>query len=105
MTQQGPRLLLIQTTKLIVTMGTSLIFSRLRAVCYENDDGGLSHKPYKIVVAVKSLHNFSNSKPSDPYAFKEELKIKLNKVCREVPKRNRINETITQSGVATINLG
>ena len=49
---------------------------RLRTVCYESNDGGLSHKPYKIVVAVKLLHNFSNSKPSNPNAFKEELKIK-----------------------------
>ena len=29
-----------------------------------------------MVVAVKSLHNFSNLKPNDPRAFKEELKIK-----------------------------
>ena len=30
-----------------------------------------------MVVAVKSLHNFSNSYPNDPHACKEELKIKF----------------------------
>ena len=33
-----------------------------------------------MVVAVKSLHNFSNSNPNDPHAFKEELKIKYSAV-------------------------
>ena len=33
-----------------------------------------------MVVVVKSLHNFSNSNPIDPPAFKEELKIKFGAV-------------------------
>ena len=33
-----------------------------------------------MVVAVKSLHNFSNSNPNDPHTFKEELKIKFGTV-------------------------
>ena len=33
-----------------------------------------------MVVAVKSLHNFSKSNPNDPHAFKEELKIKFSAV-------------------------
>ena len=43
---------------------------RLKFICYESDDGGLSHKPYKIAVAVKSLHNYSNPKLNDPHGFK-----------------------------------
>ena len=27
---------------------------RLKLICYESDDGGLSYKAYKVVVAVKS---------------------------------------------------
>ena len=44
---------------------------RLKVICYESDDGGLSHKPYKIAVAVKLLHNYTNPKPSNPHGFKE----------------------------------
>ena len=39
-----------------------------------------------MVVAVKSLHNFSSSKPNDAYAFKEELKIKFDAVLAIVGK-------------------
>ena len=49
---------------------------KLIFTCYESNDGSLSHKPYKIAIAVKSLHNYSNTKPNNPYGFKEELKIK-----------------------------
>ena len=52
----------------------------LWTVCYGSDDGGLSFKPYKNVVVVKSLNNFSNEKPNDPHGFKEELKIKYNAI-------------------------
>ena len=44
---------------------------RLKLICYKSDDGGLSYKTYKVVVAVKSLHNFTNPKPDDPHGFKE----------------------------------
>ena len=48
----------------------------VQKVCYGSDDGGLSFKPYKNVVAVKLLNNFTNANPNDPHGFKEELKIK-----------------------------
>ena len=48
----------------------------LKTVCYGSDNGGLSFKPYKNVVVVKSLNNFSNTKLNDPHGFKAELKIK-----------------------------
>ena len=51
---------------------------RLKLICYESDDSGLSHKLYKVAVAVKSLYNYTNMKPDDPHRFKEELKVKYN---------------------------
>ena len=47
--------------------------TRLQILFYGSDNRGLSFKPYKNVVVVKSLKNFSNSKPNDPHGFKEEL--------------------------------
>ena len=41
-------------------------------------------KPYKNVVVVKSLNNFSNAKPNDPHRFKEELKIKYDAIIAVV---------------------
>ena len=35
--------------------------NRLHTVCFGSDDGGLSYAPYKQVVVVKLLNNFSNS--------------------------------------------
>ena len=55
-------------------------------MCYESDDGRLSHKPYKIAVAVKSLHNYSNLSPNNPHGFKEELKIKYKATLAIVGK-------------------
>ena len=52
--------------------------NRLKVVCYKIDDSGLSYKPYKVVVAVKSLHNFTNQQADDPQWFKEEVKVKYN---------------------------
>ena len=60
--------------------------TKLRTICYKSNDGGLSYKPYKMNVVVKSLHNFSNSKPNDPNAFKEELKIKSDAILAIVGK-------------------
>ena len=60
--------------------------ARLQTVYYGSDDGGLSFKPYKNVVVVKSLNNFSNAKSNDPYGFKEELKIKFDAVLAVVGK-------------------
>ena len=49
----------------------------LNKIAYGTDDGGMSFLPYKAALAVKSLNNFSNPKPSDPHHFKEELKTKF----------------------------
>ena len=37
-------------------------------------------------MSVKSLKNFSNTKPNDPHGFKEELKIRYNAVLAVVGK-------------------
>ena len=58
----------------------------LQTACYGSDNGGLSFKPYKNVVVVKSLNNFSNAKPNDPHRFKRNLKIKYNAVLAGVRK-------------------
>ena len=47
---------------------------------FGSNNNGLSYTPYKQVIAVKSLNNFSNNKPHDPRGFKEEVKIKYNTV-------------------------
>ena len=60
--------------------------TRLQTVCYGSNDGGLSFKPYKNVVAVKSLNNFTNVKPNDPHGFKEEIKIKYDAVLVVIRK-------------------
>ena len=73
--------------KAICTDGELINFLALvRKVCYGSNDGGLSFKPYKITVAIKSLNNFINANPSDPHGFKEELKIKFEAVLAVVGK-------------------
>ena len=57
-----------------------VFLKRLRTVCFGSDDGGLSYAPYKQVVAVKSMNNFSNNKPYDPRDFKAEVDIKYGSV-------------------------
>ena len=49
-------------------------------IIFGDDDGDLSYTPYKQVVTVKLLNNFSNNKLHDPHGFKEEVKIKYNSV-------------------------
>ena len=53
------------------------ILEMLRAVCMGNDDGGLSYKPYKACIAVKSLNNFTIPKITDPFNYVEDLKTKF----------------------------
>ena len=48
----------------------------MRTVCFGNDYGGLSYRPYKQVVAIKLLNTYSNNKPQGPNSFKEQVKIK-----------------------------
>ena len=50
---------------------------RLHTVCFGGDDGGLSYGPYKQVVAVKSINNYTNNEPYDTHGFKEQVKIKF----------------------------
>ena len=72
---------------------------RFNVICYESDDGGLSHNPYKISVAVKSLHNDSNPKPNNPNGFKE-LKIKYKAtlaIVGKFPKRIRVMEQLLKA--------
>ena len=47
--------------------------------------------PYKQVIAVKLMNNYSNNKPHDPHGFKEEVKIKYD-VVKTVAGRF-LNET------------
>ena len=48
----------------------------LQTVCFGGDDGGLSHGPYKQVIAIKSMNNFTKNEPYNPHGFKEQIKIK-----------------------------
>ena len=54
--------------------------NRLHTFHFCGDDGGLSYAPYKQVMAVKLLNNFSNSKLHDTHGFKKEVKIKNNSI-------------------------
>ena len=57
-----------------------------------------------MVVVVKSLHNFSNSKPNDPHTFKEELKIKfgaVSAIIRKFLSRTGLLEHLLQSETPT----
>ena len=42
--------------------------------------------PYKIVVPIEMLHNFTNSTPEDPHGYKEEVKVKCNATTAVVGK-------------------
>ena len=95
-----------EATKTKITLGvtyavdcqeknTIKFFKRVRAVCFGSNNRGLSFVPYKQVIAVKLMNNYSNNKPHDSYGFKKEVKIKydvVKKGCRKVPKRNRSDD-------------
>ena len=52
-----------------------------------------------MVVVVKSLHSFSNSKPNDPHVFEKELKVKfgaVSAIARKFPSRTGILEHLLQ---------
>ena len=60
-----------------------------------------------MVVAVKSLHNFSNSKPNDPHVCKEELKIEFDVVLaivEKIPNGTGVMEQLLKNGDSTIKL-
>ena len=59
--------------------GTLIKFlKRVHTICFERDNGGLLFGPYKQVVVVKTMKNYSNNQPHDPHGFKEEVRIKYN---------------------------
>ena len=60
--------------------------NKLKVVFYKINDSGLSFKPYKVVVVVKSLHNFTNPRATDPNGFKEEVKVKYDATMAIVGK-------------------
>ena len=51
-------------------------FDRMRTVCFGGDDSGLSYRPYKQVITIKSLNTYTNNDPQDPHGYKEQVKIK-----------------------------
>ena len=81
---------------------------QLCTVCFGSDDCGLSYAPYKQVVTVKSLNNFSNKKPRFPHGYKEKAKIKYDSVKAIAGKFsywNSCDDEITCSGSTTTRLG
>ena len=50
--------------------------NQLYTVSFGSNNSGLSYEPYKQVVAVKLMNNYTNNKPNDPRGFKEQVKIK-----------------------------
>ena len=60
----------------------------LRDICNGSDDGGLSYQPFKAVVAIKGVCNFTNPDVSNPHLYKKELKIKydaMKAICGKFP--------------------
>ena len=60
----------------------------MRTVFFGSDNGGLSYGPYKKVVAIKSMNNYSNNEPHDPHGFKEQVKIKYEgtkAIAKKIP--------------------
>ena len=52
----------------------------VRTICFGSNDGGLSYRSYKQVVAVKLTNNYSNNKLHGLHGFKKEVKIKYKAV-------------------------
>ena len=48
----------------------------LCTVGFGSNDGGLSYRPYKQVLAVKLMNNYTNNKLHSPYGLKEQVKFK-----------------------------
>jgi len=60
----------------------------LRDICNGSDDGGLSYQPFKVIVAIKGVCNFTNPDVSNPHLYKKELKIKydaMKAICGKFP--------------------
>ena len=82
-------------------------YYRLKVVCYESDDSSLSYKPYKVVVAVKLVHNFTNPRADDPHVFREEVKVKYNTtaIIGKFPNRTAFLKQLLVADTTPKNLG
>ena len=80
-----------EVTKTEISLGATYVVDRqerkiieflngLCTVCFVGDDGGFSYAPYKQVVVVKLLNNFSDNRPHDAHGFKEEVKVEHDSV-------------------------
>ena len=76
--------------------------NQLHTVCFGSDDGCLSYRPYKQVVAVNLMNNYNNNKPHDPHGFKEEVKTKYDAV--KVIAGRFPNETATMMALLEQNV-
>ena len=56
------------------------LLKQVNTLCFRSNDKGLSFRPYKQVVSMKLMNNYSDNKPHDPHGFKEEVKIKYDAV-------------------------
>ena len=59
-------------------------------VCFGSNNRGLPFGPYKQIISVKLMNNYSNNKPHDPHGSKEKIKIKIDAVkalVEQIPNR------------------
>ena len=80
---------------------------KIYTVCFGSNNRSLSFKPYKQVVAVKSMSNYRNNKPRDPRGFKEEVKIKYSalKVVAEIfPNGTAVKMTLLEAELIPLTL-
>ena len=76
-----------------------------RTVCFGSNNRGLSFEPYKQVVAVKLMNNYSNNKPHDPHGFKEEVNIKhdtVKAVIRKFPNGKGVMIKLLEATVPSL---
>ena len=77
----------------------SAFIEKNRTVCFGDDDGGLSYRPYKQVIAIKSLNTYTDNEPQDPRGFKKQVKIKYKNtkaIGRKIPKQDSRPDGTTQ---------
>ena len=48
----------------------------MHTVYFSSDNSGLSYGPYKQVVAIKSMNNYTNNEPHNTRGFKDQVNIK-----------------------------
>ena len=90
MKQPKPKVLSKKPTQWTVKQNLINFINRLQTLCFGGDDGGLSYWPYKQVIAIKSMNNYTNNEPYNPHSFKEQIKIKYEDtkaISRKFPNR------------------